>query len=234
MSVVGLIPARANSKGVPKKNIKLLAGRPLLAYSVEAGRASGVIDRLILSTDSPEIAEIGRSMDVEVPFLRPAELSDDHAAMVDVILHVLDYLAAHGGEPEAMVLLQPTAPMRRPEHIRDVVNLLLETGCDSVTSLVPLPLHLCPDYVMRIDNGRIRPFLEGGMNVVRRQDVRPAYYRDGSVYAFRPSTPRRYGNIYGEDARPIFIDPADSVTIDTLEDWREAEARMATASNLGN
>ena len=223
MTVLGIVPARGGSKGVPGKNIRPLAGRPLLEYTARAAQASGAIDRLILSTDSPEIADAGRRAGLEVPFLRPAALAQDDTPMLAVLRHAIDALDDAGWKPEVIVLLQPTSPLRRPEHIREAVERLRRTGADSVVTVVEIPRHLSPDYVMRLEDGRLRPFLAEGARVTRRQDARPAYSRDGTVYAFRRATLDRFGSIYGEDCRPLIIDPADSLSIDSPADWAAAE-----------
>ena len=221
--VLGLVPARGGSKGVPDKNVKPLAGHSLLDYTARAARGSGVIDRIVLSTDSPEIAEAGRRAGLEVPFMRPATLAADETPMVPVIVHALAELSRQGWSPEIVVLLQPTSPLRRPDHIHAAVKLLRDTGADSVVTVVEIPRHLSPDYVMRIDAGRLRTFLPDGERVTRRQDARPAYSRDGTVYAFRRSTIEKSGGIYGEDCRPLVVDPSDSLSIDSPADWDEAE-----------
>lgn len=227
MSVLGIVPARSGSKGVPGKNIRPIAGRPLLEYTARAAGESRVIDRLVLSTDSEEIADAGRRAGLEVPFLRPAALAGDDTPMLPVLRHAIDTLAAGGWEPEIVVLLQPTSPLRRPEHIRDAVARLRETGADSVVTVVEVPRHLSPDYVMRIDEGVLRPFLPEGARITRRQDARPAYSREGTVYAFRRATLDRFGNIYGDDCRPLIIDPAESLSIDSPADWDAAERLLA-------
>jgi len=227
MLVLGLVPARGGSKGVPGKNVRPLAGHTLLEYTVRAARESSVLDRVILSTDSLEIADAGRRAGLEVPFMRPAALAADDTPMVPVIEHALGEIARHGWSPDIVVLLQPTSPLRRPEHIRDAVAMLRETEADSVVTVVELPRHLSPDYVMRIDGGRLKPFLPEGARVTRRQDARPAYSRDGTVYAFRRSTIEQLGGIYGNDCRPLVIDTNDSLSIDSQADWDEAERRLA-------
>jgi CMP-N,N'-diacetyllegionaminic acid synthase len=221
--VLGLVPARAGSQGVPGKNLRPLAGRPLITYTAEAARRSGVIDRLVLSTDSAEIADVGRAAGIEVPFMRPADLAADDTPMIAVVHHALEAVQGTGWQPEIVVLLQPTSPLRRPEHVRRAVELLRETGADSVVGVVELPRHLSPDYVMRIDAGRLVAFLPEGAGLARRQDARPAYARDGTVYAFWRRTIERFDSIYGDDARPLVIDPAESLSIDTQDDWDAAE-----------
>src|SRR5215470_10662289 len=215
MLILGLVPARGGSKGVPGKNVRPLAGHTLLEYTAGAARESGVLDRVVLSTDSPEIADAGRRAGLEVPFMRPAALATDDTPMVPVIQHALGELSGNRWWPDIIVLLQPTSPLRRPDHIRGAVNMLRETGADSVVTVVEIPRHLSPDYVMRIEGGRLLPFLPDGARVTRRQDARPAYARDGTVYAFCRSTIERTGGIYGEDCRPLLIDACDSLSIDS-------------------
>ena len=173
--VLGLVPARGGSKGVPGKNVRPLAGHTLLEYTARAARESGVLDRVILSTDSLEIADAGRRAGLEVPFMRPPTLAADDTPMLPVIQHALAETARSGWSPDVIVLLQPTSPLRRPEHIRDAVNVLRDTSADSVVTVVEVPRHLSPDYVMRMDEGRLKPFLPEGARITRRQDARPAY-----------------------------------------------------------
>ena len=165
--VLALVPARGGSKGVPGKNVKPLAGHTLLEYTARAARESGVIDRIMLSTDSPEIADAGRRAGLEVPFMRPASLAADDTPMVAVIEHAVAEIARRGWSPDIIVLLQPTSPLRRSDHIRDAVNLLRETNADSVVTVVEVPRHLSPYYVMRIDEGRLKPFLPDGARIRR-------------------------------------------------------------------
>lgn len=225
--VLGLVPARGGSKGVPGKNLKPLAGRALLDYTAIAARESGVLDRVVLSTDSEEIAEAGRRAGLDVPFLRPAALAADDTPMLPVLTHAVETLAAQGWHAEMIVLLQPTSPLRKPAHIRDAVQLLRQTGADSVVSVVELPRHLSPDYVMKIEGGALKPFLPEGARLTRRQDARPAYSRDGTVYACWRRTLERFGSLYGDDCRPLLVDAGDSLSIDSPSDWELAERRLA-------
>jgi CMP-N-acetylneuraminic acid synthetase len=231
--VLALVPARAGSKGIPDKNIRPLNGRTLLDYAAHAAAGSGVVDRIVLSTDSERIADAGREAGIEVPFLRPAALANDDTPMQPVIEHALEQLEAAGWSPEIVVLLQPTSPLRRPEHIRNAVCQLRTSGADSAVTVVELPRHMSPDYVMRIDEGRLLPFLAGGLAVTRRQDARPAFVRDGTVYAFWRRTLREQGSIYGRVCHPIVIPAQQSMTLDTADDWREAERRLALDAASG-
>lgn len=227
---MALVPARGGSKGIPDKNIRPLSGRTLLDYAARASAESGVIDRIILSTDSERIAAEGRRVGLEVPFMRPFELAQDDTPMLPVIEHALDFVAGHGWDPEILVLLQPTSPLRTAAHIRAVVRELRESQADSVVTVVELPRHLSPDYVMRIDDGRLVTFLQEGARVTRRQDARLAFVRDGTVYACWAKTVREMQSIYGRTCHPLIVSSAESITIDTPDDWQEAERRISAAT----
>jgi len=222
-TVLAIVPARGGSKGVPDKNVRTLAGRSLLERTADVARRSGVLDRIVLTTDSAMIAAAGKSAGLEVPFMRPANLAQDDTPMLAVVRHAVDEMARSGWNAELIVLLQPTSPLRTPDHIRCAVEMLQTSGADSVVTVVEIPRHLSPDYVMRIDGDVLKTFLPEGARITRRQDARPAYSRDGTVYAFRRSTLDRFGNIYGENCRPLVIDPRDSLSIDSPDDWQNAE-----------
>ena len=232
--VLALVPARGGSKGLPGKNTRLLAGRPLVAYAAEAARQSGVVDRTVLSTDSQAIADLGLAAGLDVPFMRPSELAGDEAPMLPVVEHAVALLETAGWPVEIVALLQPTSPLRRAEHVRRAVELLRESRADSVVSVVEVPRHLSPDYVMRVDDGRLVPFLPEGARVTRRQDVRPAYVRDGTVYVMWRRTLRDQRSLYGADCRPMVLPADESLSIDTAEDWADAERRIGTPGNRGS
>lgn len=224
---LGIIPARGGSKGIPGKNLRVLAGRPLLAYTVAVSLACPDLDRVVLSTDAPEIADAGRALGIEVPFMRPSNLARDDTPMVPVLEHAVAWLEEWGWRPEIVVLLQPTAPLRTTHHITAAIALLRETKCDSVASVAELPRHLSPDYVMRIEGGRLVPFLAGGDQLTRRQEARPAVVRDGTVYAVWRDVLMESHSLYGMDCRPLMISAGESVTLDTPQDWEVAELRLA-------
>jgi CMP-N-acetylneuraminic acid synthetase len=225
-SVLALIPARGGSKGLPGKNVTPLVGQSLVARAGAAARASGVVDRVMVSTDDEAIAEEARRSGIDVPFMRPVQLAGDETPMLPVVRHAVDALEQAGWPVEIVVLLQPTSPLRKPSHIREAVTRLRAGGVDSVVSVVELPRHMSPDYVMRIEDGELRPFLPGGERLTRRQEARPAYVRDGTVYAFWRTTLVRHGSIYGEHCVPLIVPAGDSITIDTADDWAEAERRL--------
>jgi len=225
--VLGLIPAREGSKGIPGKNTRLLGGKPLLQYALEAAKASGVVDRIVVSTDSAQIADLAKSLGAEVPFTRPGELATDEAPMLPVVQHAVGELEASGWRPDVIVVLQPTAPLRRAEHVRRALELLNETGADSVVSVVEVPRHYSPQYVMKIADGRLANYLPEGEALTRRQDVEAAYSRDGTVYVVRRDVLMNGNTIYGDDCRPLVLDATESVNLDTTEDWERAERMLA-------
>ena len=227
MKTLGIIPARGGSKGIPNKNLRELAGKPLLAYALEAANASGVIDRLILSTDSAEIADLGRKLGLEVPFMRPAELAADDSPMLDVLQHAVVQLEREAWRPELIVLLQPTSPLRRPEHIREAVELLKNGNYDSAVSVVEIPSLFAPQKAMAIRDGLLTFWAAEGKEITRRQQTETAYAREGTVYACRRDVLMDKGNFYGERCAPYLVPPEMALSLDTMDDWREAEERIA-------
>lgn len=222
---LALIPARSGSKGIPGKNIKNLCGKPLIQYSIEAAAASKVFSDIVVSTDSAEIGDLSKRLGASVPFLRPARIAGDETPMVEVIEHTLQELNRAGNEPALIALLQPTAPLRSVDTIiRAIEALRTSPELDSVVSVTEVPAHFSPFYVMKMDKqGFLVNFLEEGKRLARRQDAPRAYSRTGGIYAFRVSSFRSSGNIYGERCLPIIVAAREAVNIDTMDDWEEAE-----------
>ncbi len=226
LRILGLIPARGGSKGIPDKNLRPLAGKTLLERTAETARESGVITRLILSTDDDRIAELGREHGIEVPFMRPSELATDSSGMVDVMRHAVETL---GEVFDAVMLLQPTSPLRTPEIMRQAAELLDENA-ESVCTVFALPLTHCPHYVMKItETGHLDNFLPEGKQIRRRQDATPAYVRDGTVFLTRTECLMSKG-IYGDACRPLIVPESSSLSLDTPEDWARAEALLTGGS----
>lgn len=234
MKIVGIITARGGSKGIPRKNVKLLHGKPLIAYTIEAAKESGVFDRIILSTDDSEIAAVGKQYGAEVPFMRPAELAEDTTPTLPVLMHAIKWLKDNEKyEPNAVAILQPTAPLRRAEHLREACELFKKSGADSVVSVSEVPGHHNPHWQFTIDaDMRARVFTgEPFADIVkRRQDLPKTYTRNGAIYLFETSllfadTP----SFYGSDVRAYEMDEASSINIDSLEDFARAELRMSSS-----
>ena len=152
MKVLGVITARAGSKGLPGKNVKLLAGKPLLAYTVEAARASSALDALILSTEDEQIADVGRQLGCDVPFIRPRDLAQDDTPHLPVIQHAVRWMAERAKYScDAVMILQPTSPLRTADDIRSAIDLLERSGADSVVSASEVPAHVHPMRTLRVD-----------------------------------------------------------------------------------
>ena len=225
LKVLGIIPARGGSKGLPGKNIRKLRGKPLIQIAHECATASGVLDRVILSTDAQEIADVGRQCGIEVPFMRPQEHAHDETPMIDVVRHAIAALAEDGYEADAVMLLQPTSPLRTPDYVARAVELLGDN--DSVCTVVPVPSGYSPHYLMKIDSGYLDFLMPDGAKYTRRQDLPLAYKRDGTIFLTRTSVLMGVGTFYGEKCLPMFVDPEDSLNIDTLQEWKQAERRVS-------
>jgi CMP-N,N'-diacetyllegionaminic acid synthase len=230
MHTVAIVPARGGSKGLPQKNILPLLGRPLIAHTIEAARAARSVERVLVSTESREIAEIARQCGAEVPFLRPLELARDETPTLLVLQHVLVQLkATEGHAPEIIVLLQPTSPLRRAEDIDKAVGLLEQTGADSVVSLCAAEHH--PYCMNRLEGDRVRPFLENVPEYTRRQDLPPVYRLNGAVYVTRRRVLMEDNRVLGEDTRGLVMDAESSVDIDTLLDFKVAALILRERQN---
>jgi CMP-N,N'-diacetyllegionaminic acid synthase len=233
MRVIGLIPARGGSKGVPRKNIKPLCGRPLLWYTAQAARAAGRLARVILSTDDEEIAAVGRACGVEVPFLRPAELARDDTPTLPVAQHAVRLLEEAGDRFDALCLLQPTNPLRRSEDIDACIELLAASDADAVATVLPVPAEYNPHWVYFCDaDGTLRLSTGAATPIPRRQELPPAFHREGSVYVVRRDVLMEGNSFYGWRFRGYVLDSAQSANIDTPEDWRRAEELLARHKNV--
>lgn len=227
--VLGLIPARGGSKGVPRKNIRLLCGKPLLQYTAEAALAAKRLTRVILSTDDEEIAEVGRRCGLDVPFLRPKELASDDSPMLPAVQHAIRTLELNGEKFDALCLLQPTNPLRNPDDIDGCIRLLEERGVDAVVSMLAVPAEHNPHWVYFQDqNGMLHLSTGEATPIPRRQALPPAYHREGSVYVTRRDLVMEKSSLYGNSLAGYLMDEQRSVNIDTLEDWAQAEKILST------
>ena len=232
--VLGLVPARGGSKGVARKNLRLLAGKPLLQYTAEAARQAKRLGRVLLSTDDPEIAEVGRRCGLWAPFLRPPRLAADDTPMFPVVVHALDWLEENGERFDAVCLLQPTSPLRRAADIDGCIDRLVDTGADCVVTVRPVPERFNPHWAYFLDDeGFLRLALGEREPIARRQELPRAYHRDGSVYVSRVSVIRQQGSLYGSRVLPYHADAAVSVNLDHEADWRRAEELLAATDLTG-
>ena len=235
MKVLGIIPARGGSKGIPRKNIKFLCGKPLLAYTIESASNAMRLTRTILSTESQEIADVGRSFGIDVPFLRPPELAMDASPTLPVVQHALETLEQSGERYDAVCLLQPTNPLRRSADIDNCIELLERTGADSVISVLPVPDSYNPNWVYwKSKDGRLGLSTGEDEPIPRRQDLPPAFHREGSVYVTRTDVIRTQQSLYGKKILGYEISLEFSSNIDTHGDWLEIEGRISGKNSNEN
>ena len=230
---LGLVVARGGSKGIPGKNLRKLAGKPLISHTFCSAKGSELLDKVVLSTDSEEIAATGRQEGVEVPFIRPPELATDEAPTLPVIEHALDWLIENSGYvPDVVVLLQPTAPLRQSRHIDEAVGCLLSSDADSIVSVCEVPGHYNPHWQFRLEGGFIQVFTGEALHdiVTRRQNLPQTYTRNGAVYAIHTEALMRTGTLFGDSCLAYIMPPEVSVNIDALEDLERAEALLAGGS----
>lgn len=181
--VLAIVPARSGSKGLPGKNVRMLAGRPLLAWPIAAARASSHVDRVIISTDSPEFADIAVAHGAEAPFLRPAELASDTAPSIGFILHAVDALAEADDVYDYVVLLEPTSPLTEGSDVDAALEQLIASDADAIVGVSKLEATH-PAFAVRKDGrGGITPYASASFSEMpRRQDIEPLFSLDGTLY----------------------------------------------------
>lgn len=228
MRTLGLIPARAGSKGLPGKNLRPLAGKPPVQWAFDAACDAESLQRVILSTDDAGALRLAERIGLEVPFVRPQAFATDDTPMIDVVLHALSVLEAEGDRFDAVCVLQPTSPLRTGAHIDAAAGLLRKRpDASAVCSVTPVPLERCPHYLMALDeDDQLKPFMPDGDLYTRRQDVPRAYQRCGTVFLTRVSVLREARSFYGRACLPMVLNPDEVVNIDGIEDWRTAEAKL--------
>lgn len=227
MSIVGLIPARGGSKGIPGKNIAPCAGRPLLAYTAEPALQAKRLDRVILSTDDQAIAAIGAGLGIEVSFMRPNELSGDTASSLGVITHALDWLEAQGEAVEAIVLLQPTSPLRSAAQIDEAIEHFRNSNADTLVSVIEVPHRFHPESLMRMEGDVLLPMKTASEMVLRRQELPKLYARNGPAILILSPKQIRAGNFYSGRTVAYQMPSADSLDIDAPDDLTLAEIILA-------
>ncbi|MBA4400087.1 MAG: cytidylyltransferase, partial [Anaerolinea sp.] len=223
--VLAVIPARGGSKGVPRKNIRMVGGKPLIAYTIDAALAvKNRLHRLIVSTDDAEIAAMAQDYGAEVPFMRPVDLGGDKVPMVPVLKHAIQTIEELDGiKLEWVLLLQPTCPFRAPEDILAALELAAAGGCDSVISVVRVLAHH-PILMKKIENDRLLPFMIEEIEGTRRQDYNPpAYMRNGSIYLTRRDNLMNNNSIWGKVIRPYIMPEERSVNVDSEMDMKLVE-----------
>jgi len=223
---LGVIPARAGSKGLPGKNLKRLGALSLIGHAVASAREAQSLTRVIVSTDSAEIAAEARRHGAEVPFRRPAPLASDEAGMVPVLQHAVRWLESTGVRPDVVVTLQPTSPFRTGVEIDRTIATLAETGADSAQTLVEASYH--PFFMKTMErDARTVALFPDGKKYVRRQDAPAVYQPSGAVYVTRYAVLMDEGQVLGHDNRGVVMSFEASVNIDTEWDFLLAELLLA-------
>ena len=220
--ILALIPARGGSKGVPRKNIRLVAGKPLIAWTIEAAKACSQLSRVIVSTDDKEIARVGRDSGAEVPFLRPAEFAQDATPDLPVFRHALEWLAEHDGfRPDLVVWLRPTAPLRTSQDIGEAVRILCDSSADCVRSVCAVEHH--PYWMYRLEHGQLVPVIDNVSVPAFRQQLPAVYRLNGVVDAVRAERVPESGALFQGRMRGYVMPTERSLDIDTEADLRIAE-----------
>ena len=236
MKALGVILARGRSKGVPKKNIKEINGKPLIAYTIQAALKSGVFTNLVVSTDSDEIAATAREYGASTPFVRPAELAQDHVWSRDALKHaVLECEKLYAVTYDYIIELPCVAPLRNETHIREAYEKMVKEECDSVTSFTRVR-HEHPAKIKRIVDDHVYDFYpehpEGEGS--RRQDLEPCYIRNGAIFAMTRACIVEKFSRHGEDCRPYIMGELESINIDTMFDFKLAEILLRERGNNDN
>ena len=222
---VAVIPARGGSKRIPRKNIRPFCGRPMIGWPIEAAKASGCFDRIIVSTDDPEIAEVGRGFGADAPFVRPPELADDFAPTVAVIAHAVRWLDADGPSPDEVCCIYPTAPLLEPDDLTAALNLLMQGSMDYAFPVTAFPSPIARALRLSGTDNRVSMFRPEHL-MTRSQDLEPAYHDAGQFYWGRAEAWREERPVYGPRSAALIIPRTRVQDIDTPDDWDMAEAMV--------
>lgn len=221
MNIV-IIPARGGSKRIPRKNIKLFCGKPMIAWSIEAALASDCFDRVIVSTDDAEIADVAGQYGAEVPFMRPAELSDDHTGTIPVLRHAIEWMEEHTGTPmQDVCCLYATAPFVLAEDLRKGQSVLAEAGGDYAFSITSYAFPI-QRAIRLTSQGRVDMFSPEHFNT-RSQDLEEAYHDAGQFYWGRAEAWKEGRVIFAPGSAPVLLPRHRVQDIDTPEDWERAQ-----------
>jgi N-acylneuraminate cytidylyltransferase len=222
MDILTIIPARGGSKGIPEKNTKLLAGKPLIAYSIEAAIKSEYINRVVVSTDDDEIAQISKKYGAEV-IKRPSELAQDDSSTIDAVIHVLNTLENEGYSADIVVLLQPTSPLRTQEDVDSAINLFIKNmdKCDSLVSVCEFDHS--PYWSLKVEGDYLKPNFGEEYFKMRRQDLPKLYMPNGSIFISKKKSLLNSKSFYNGNKIPYFMKTEESIDIDTIIDFKLAE-----------
>jgi len=224
-SILVIIPARGGSKGIPRKNIRDLNGKPLIAYTIEEAKKSRYIDRIVVSTEDEEIAEISKKYGVEVPYLRPLELSEDNSPTIDCVIHMINWLKEKENYvPDYLCLLQCTSPLRTHEDIDGTVEKAITLNMDGAVSVCEAEVN--PYWTNVFEGDRLKYFIEEGKQITRRQDLPKVYRLNGAVYLIKTSILLHQKTFTTENITGYIMSSESSVDIDNEIDFKFAELRI--------
>lgn len=224
MKILGIVPARGGSKGIPHKNKKLLQGKPLLAYTIEQALKSKDLSNVIFTSEDISLIKIAEQYGISVPFIRPQELSEDSSSSLSVIQHAVGALKQQGKFYDAICLLQVTTPFRTAQFIDEAIKKFRNTNADALVSVVKVPHQFNPHWIFKkIENNTIQLFSEAENIIGRRQDLPEYYVRDGSIYLTKTETILNKNSLYGDTLGFIENISKHHVNIDSMEDWKLAE-----------
>jgi N-acylneuraminate cytidylyltransferase/CMP-N,N'-diacetyllegionaminic acid synthase len=216
--ILAIIPARGGSKGLSRKNIKLLLGKPLIGWTIEQAKACEYIDEIFVSTDSIEIAQVAEQFGVSVPELRPAKLADDTATSASFVIYTIEKLRKEGKFFDYIILLEPTSPLREVEDIYKSIEILLSVSeAEGIVGVCRVESDH-PDFLVEIDNNFLKPYRET-MNVIRRQDLNQLYYFEGTIYLSKIETFLEKKTFYHSKTLPYIVPKWKAFEIDDSEDW---------------
>jgi N-acylneuraminate cytidylyltransferase len=227
--ILGLIPARGGSKGIPMKNIKLLNDKPLIFYTYDSVKESKLLTRTIVSTDNKIIKKICENLGMDVPFLRPSYLAKDDTPTYPVVFHALEMLEKMDEYYDIVCLLQPTVPFRNNNLIDSAIKLFIKRGTDSLFSVRTVPHYYNPHWVYKEDKNNLLTISTGEKIIIsRRQDLPKAFIRDGAIYLIKTSIIKNQNSLYGNSISYIEHTPEKYINLDILSDWKDAEMIMRT------
>jgi CMP-N,N'-diacetyllegionaminic acid synthase len=231
MRFLALIPARGGSKGVPKKNSKLLGKLPLIEYTLNAVKDSKLVTQTIVSTDDEEIAILAEICGYKPPFIRPTEWAQDTSTSLEVVQHAIAYFESQHLFFDAVCLLQPTSPFREKGSIDKAIEKFISSGADSLVSVLEIPHEFNPHWAFEENENGLLKIATGEEEIIsRRQNLPKAFHRDGSIYITKTEVIKN-GSLYGKSIAYIESNPKFHVNIDTLKDWETAE-KILTQINL--
>ncbi|WP_445736621.1 acylneuraminate cytidylyltransferase family protein [Mariniflexile sp.] len=232
MRILGLIPARGGSKTVPGKNIKLLEGKPLLQYTVDAAKPSKFLSKLILSSDDDAIIDVAKQLNLEVPFKRPSDLAQDNSPTLPVIQHALNFFTEQHIYFDAVCLLQVTSPFKTTQFIDSAIKKFMETDADSLVTVQKIPDEYNPYWAFQPNGADYMELVSGEKDIIsRRQDLPKTYHRDGLIYITKTDVLLNKNSLYGSKISYIESPLESAINIDTLSDWEKAVAYLKSKNN---